>query len=98
MKRFDQNSHIRISASLGVVICSSRTKPTIRHARRFGPSELTDQANFGESHMIAHSFLADSPAVEPLVPCYFRLAEPVKISVIGGLHLRCGFAWAAAVT
>ena len=25
----------------------------------FGPSELTDQANFSESHMIAHSFLAD---------------------------------------
>ena len=25
----------------------------------FDPSELTGQANFGESHMIAHSFLAD---------------------------------------
>jgi hypothetical protein len=52
----------------------------------FGPSEIGGQATYGETRMIAHSFLTDPSAVEPLVPYHFTLAEPAKVTVIGRTH------------
>ncbi|WAX58449.1 acetoacetate decarboxylase family protein [Jatrophihabitans cynanchi] len=52
----------------------------------FGPSDIGAQATYGETRMIAHAFLTDPAALEPLVPYHFTLAEPAKVTVIGRTH------------
>jgi hypothetical protein len=52
----------------------------------FGPSEIGGRATYGETRMIAYSFLTEPAAVEPFVPYHFTLAEPAKVTVIGRMH------------
>ena len=57
----------------------------------FGPSELRDQATFGETRVVTHSFLTERDALEPLIPYHFRLVEPAKV-IIGG-HMQIDVDW-----
>jgi Acetoacetate decarboxylase (ADC) len=52
----------------------------------FGPSEIGGQARYGEIRMIAHSFLTEPAALEPLIPYHFSLAQPAKVTFIGRMH------------
>jgi hypothetical protein len=52
----------------------------------FGPSEIGAQASYGEIRSIAHSFLTEPSALEPLIPYHFKLAQPARVTVVGRMH------------
>ena len=52
----------------------------------FGPSRIGGQASYGEIRSIAHSFLTEASALEPLIPYHFKLARPARVTVVGRMH------------